>query len=284
MPLSLCSTSTQTHHLLQKPLISPQLLLAGDLSVHFENAVNSKLFRPQHNWVTTPFPADTFLVFSPTNKICEEKAKTENLISPQQSQPSHWRSPSELLCHLVCSPLTALHHHRCTPRTNSRGAPGGNWFRSSGGWEGLPTTNSHLWPRCTATNGRPRQICFLARGNLCRPTTVEDKDIREMLRFFVMMSKIIDFPPKRWYPIWCPLIDHEWGEWGKQTAHAGNLNFCRTYCHKVIRIALHMYWARNCDEDDYATTQTQGSCENKIANFRMLGEIQVTLTYGLDAT
>ena len=115
--------------------------------------------------------------------------------SPQQSQPSHWRSPSELLCHLVCSPLAALHHHRCTPRTNSRGAPGRNWFRSSGGWEGLPTTNSHLWPRCTATNGRPRQICFLARGNLCRPTKVEDKDIRERLRFFCYGErKMIYFP------------------------------------------------------------------------------------------
>ena len=71
------------------------------LSVHFENAVNSKLFRPQHNCVTTPFPADTFLVFSPTNKICEEKAKTENLISP----------------HLCTGP-----HNRASPATDGRRA------------------------------------------------------------------------------------------------------------------------------------------------------------------
>ena len=85
---------TQTHCLLQKPLISPLLLLAGDLSGHFENAVNSKLFCPQHNCVTTPFPADTFLVFSPTNKICEEKAKTENLISPHLCTGPHRASPA----------------------------------------------------------------------------------------------------------------------------------------------------------------------------------------------
>ena len=72
-----------------------QLLLAGDLSGHFENAVNSKLFCPQHNCVTTPFPADTFLVFSPTNKICEEKAQNRKPHLPPlvhrspQSQPSH---------------------------------------------------------------------------------------------------------------------------------------------------------------------------------------------------
>ena len=92
MPLSLCSASTQTHDL----LISPQLLLAGDLSGHFENAVNSKLFCPQHNCVTTPFPADTFLVFSPTNKICEEKAQNRKHHLPPlvHSTGPHRASPA----------------------------------------------------------------------------------------------------------------------------------------------------------------------------------------------
>ena len=86
---------------------------------YFENAVNSKNCL-QHNCVTTPFPADTFLVFSPTNKICEEKAKTENLISP----------------HLCTGPL------RASPATDGRRA--NSFVTSSAHRSQLSTTTAAL--------------------------------------------------------------------------------------------------------------------------------------------
>ena len=146
MPLSLCSASTQTHDL----LISPQLLLAGDLSGHFENAVNSKLFCPQHNCVTTPFPADTFLVFSPTNKICEEKAKTENLISP----------------HLCTGP------HRASPATDGRRA--NSFVTSSAHRSQLSTTTAALRTNSREETGSAAQVL---RGSP-PPIATYDRDAR----------------------------------------------------------------------------------------------------------
>ena len=113
---------------------------------YFENAVNSKLFCPQHNCVTTPFPADTFLVFSPTNKICEEKAKTENILPPTCAQV-----PTEPAQPLTVAERTPLSRRLLTARSSPPPPPlhsankpqGRNWFRSSGA-QGLATTNSHL--------------------------------------------------------------------------------------------------------------------------------------------
>ena len=203
------STSTQTHCLLQKPLISPQhsFFLQGIFLVTLKTrsiqnfSVLSTIVWPHpslliHSWYSHQLTR--YVKKQPKQKTSSPPTCAQHR-SPQ-SQPSHWRSPSELLCHVVCSPLAALHHHhRCTPRTNSRGAPGRNWFRRSGA-QGLATTNSHLWPQCTTTNNQwatSPDLLLSSKESLQTDQSWGQRFQGEVAIFFVMVGEKNDwFPPK----------------------------------------------------------------------------------------
>ena len=135
----------------------------------------------------------------------KKKPKTENLISPHLCTGPHRASPatdgrransfvtsSAHRSQLSTTTTAALREQTREERREETGSAG-QVLRGSP----PPIATYDRNARRPTTNGRPRQICFLARGNLCRPTTVEDKDIRERLQFFCYGGRKNDrFPPK----------------------------------------------------------------------------------------
>ena len=109
---------------------------------YFENAVNSKNFSPQHNCVTTPFPADFYQLTRHVKKQPKQKTSSPPTCAQVLSEPAQPLTVAERTP-LSRRLLTARSSPPPPPLHSANKLQGRNWFRSSGA-QGLPTTNSHL--------------------------------------------------------------------------------------------------------------------------------------------